>query len=88
MIRFISCLKFAEKLEKCLKKCTLTPCDTCKIFRKHIEEIEVERYKIKRANLEKQIARKRYFLEQFPLTQTSLIEFGYLKEDYPTEKAL
>lgn len=82
--------EFGKKTRAMLDKMHSYACDTCKLFRKHMKEVEVlERYQIKQKKLIKQIEmEKDIFWNKFLAHRAVLIEFGYLKEDYPTDKGV
>lgn len=81
---------FGKKTREMLEKLHSYHCDTCKLFKKHTKEIEVlERYTIKQTKLAKDIEREKdIFWNNFLSHRRVLIEFGYLKDDYPTEKGV
>lgn len=81
---------FGRKTREMLEKLHSYPCDTCKLFKKHMKEIEVlERYTIKQNKLAKEIEKEKdYFWNRFLSHRQVLIDFGYLKEDYPTDKGV
>lgn len=81
---------FGDKTKQMLDKLHTYPCDVCKLFKKHMKEIEVfERYSAKQVNLLKLIERERdIFWNNFLAHREILMEFGYLKEDYPTDKGV
>ena len=83
-------IEFGRKTKQMLDKMHSYACDNCKLFRKHMKEIEVlERYNIKQTKLAKQIElEKDCFWNKFLAHRQVLIEFGYLKEDYPTDKGV
>lgn len=78
--------EFGHKTKQMLEKLHSYPCDTCKLFKKHMKEIEVlERYKIKQNKLKKDIENaKDIFWNKFLSHRSVLNQFGYLKDDYPT----
>ncbi len=82
--------EFGRKNKEMLYKMQSYKCDTCKLFKKHSKEIEVlERYKIKQTKLEKDIEHsKDIFWNKFVSHRQVLKDFGYLKDDYPTEKGV
>lgn len=82
--------EFGRKTKDMLYKMHDYACDTCKLFRKHTKEIEVlDRYILKQKNLEKNIEKERdIFWNKFVSHKKVLQEFGYLKENYPTEKGV
>ena len=81
---------FGNKTKEMLNKMHSYRCDNCKLFKKHMKEIEVlERYTIKQAKLVKQIEmEKDFFWNKFLAHRQVLIDFGYLKDNYPTEKGV
>lgn len=83
-------IDFGRKNKEMLDKLHAYPCDTCKLFKKHTKEIEVlERYNIKQKKLVKEIENsKDIFWNMFLSHRQVLIDFGYLKDDYPTEKGV
>lgn len=83
-------VEFGRKTREMLEKLHSYPCDTCKIFKKHMKEIEVlERYTIKQNKLVKQIEiEKDKFWNDFLAHRKILIDFEYLKDDYPTDKGI
>lgn len=82
--------EFGRKTKEMLEKLHSYPCDTCKLFKKHMKEIEVlERYNIKQKKLVKDIENsKDLFWNMFLSHRRVLMEFNYLKDDYPTEKGI
>lgn len=83
-------VEFGRKTKQMLDKMHAYHCDNCKLFKKHTKEIEVlERYNIKQKKLSKDIEREKdIFWNNFLAHRQVLIDFGYLKEDYPTEKGV
>jgi superfamily II RNA helicase len=83
-------IQFGEKTKDLLHKMQAYQCDTCKLFKKHMKEIEVlERYEQRQAKLLKQIEIERdIFWNKFLSHRQLLKDYGYLKEDYPTEKGV
>lgn len=81
---------FGRKTRNMLEKMHAYKCDNCKLFKKHMKEIEIlERYTIKKNKLAKDIEREKdIFWNNFLSHRQVLIDFGYLKEDYPTEKGV
>jgi len=82
--------EFGRKNREMLEKVHSYKCDRCKLFKKHMKEIEVlERYTIKQNKLAKEIEHsKDIFWNKFVAHRSVLKEFGYLKDDYPTEKGV
>lgn len=83
-------IEFGRKTKQMLEKMHSYPCDNCKLFKKHSKEIEIlERYTIKQKKLEKDIEREKdIFWNNFLAHRQVLMDFGYLKDDYPTEKGV
>lgn len=83
-------IEFGKKTKQMLEKVHSCPCDTCKLFKKHAKEIDVlERYSTKQTKLAKDIEREKdIFWNNFLAHRSILTEFGYLKDDYPTEKGV
>lgn len=81
---------FGRKTRDMLEKLHSYHCDTCKLFKKHSKEVEVlNRYIAKQNKLAKQIEiEKDIFWNKFLAHRQVLIEFEYLKDDYPTEKGV
>ena len=65
-------------------------CDKCKLYKKHAKNLEIiERYSAKLKKLEKEIEiQKDYFWNNFLNHRAALIDMGYLKDDYPTERGV
>jgi ATP-dependent RNA helicase HelY len=63
-------------------------CDTCKIYKKHMKSLELaERFSKRKESLEKEIETQRdIFWNKFLSHRAVLERFGYLTDDYPTEK--
>ena len=80
----------SKRNQELLNKLHFCACDTCKLFKKHMKEIEVlERYTIKQNKLVKEIVHaKDYFWNTFLSHRKVLTDFGYLKDDYPTDKGV
>ncbi|MFA7658657.1 MAG: DEAD/DEAH box helicase [Candidatus Gastranaerophilaceae bacterium] len=83
-------IALGNKTREMLNKMHSYPCDTCKLFKKHMKEIEVlERYTVKQKKLVKDIEREKdIFWNKFLAHRRVLADFGYLKDDYPTEKGV
>lgn len=82
--------ELGRKNREMLEKMHSYKCDKCKFFKKHMKDIEVlERYTIKQKKLAKDIEHsKDIFWNKFLAHRSVLNEFGYLKDDYPTEKGV
>lgn len=83
-------VEFGRKTKQMLDKMHSYHCDTCKLFKKHTKEIEIlERYQVKQKKLVKQIeTEKDIFWNNFLSHRQVLMDFGYLKDDYPTDKGV
>lgn len=83
-------IELGKKTKEMLEKMHSYPCDTCKLFKKHMKEIDVlERYTIKQKKLVKEIEREKdIFWNNFLAHRQVLIDFDYLKDDYPTDKGV
>ena len=80
--------EFEKNTKQLLHQMHNSPCDTCKLFKKHMKLIEVlEKYQRKQETLEKEIERKRdIFWNMFISHKNVLEEYGYIKDNYPTEQ--
>lgn len=83
-------VKFGKETKAMLEKMHAYPCDTCKLYKKHTKNIEViSRFKSKLNKLDKEIERQRdIFWNKFLAHRSVLIDFGYLKDDYPTDRGI
>lgn len=83
-------LEFDKKNRECLNKMHTYHCDMCKSFKNHMKQIELlERYSIKQKKLLKDIEKEKdIFWNTFLAHRQVLMDFGYLKDDYPTEKGV
>lgn len=81
---------FGKKTKEMLEKMHSYACDTCKLFKKHMKEIEVlERYTMKQKKLAKDIEKEKdIFWNNFLSHRQILMDYGYLKDDYPTDKGV
>lgn len=82
--------EFGRKNREMLEKMHSYRCDTCKFFKKHMKDLEVlDRYTVKQKKLAKDIEKEKdIFWNKFLAHRKVLIDFGYLKDDYPTEKGV
>ena len=83
-------LQFGREIKIQLDKMHSYECDTCKLYKKHSRNIEViERILGKKHKLDKEIERQRdIFWNKFLAHRNVLIEYGYLKDNYPTESGI
>ncbi len=79
-------IEFGKKTKDMLNKMHTYQCDDCKLYKKHSKSIEViERIQVRKQKLSKEIERQRdIFWNKFLAHRSVLIDFGYLKDDYPT----
>lgn len=80
-------LQFGAETKAMLSKMHSFQCDTCKLYRKHSKNIEViARLEQRQQKLNKEIERQRdIFWNKFLAHRSVLTDFGYLRDDYPTE---
>lgn len=83
-------VEFGKETKAMLQKMHGFQCDTCKLYKKHSKNVEVlERFTVRSKKLEKEIERQRdIFWNKFLAHRSVLIDFGYLKDDYPTEHGI
>ena len=83
-------VEFGKETKAMLQKMHDFQCDTCKLYKKHSKNVEVlERFTVRSKKLEKEIERQRdIFWNKFLAHRSVLIDFGYLKDDYPTEHGI
>ena len=83
-------VRFGKETKAMLQKMHDFQCDTCKLYKKHSKNVEVlERFTVRSKKLEKEIERQRdIFWNKFLAHRRVLIDFGYLKDDYPTEHGI
>ena len=80
-------IQFGQQNKELLNKMHNFRCDTCKLYKKHSKNVEViARIYARQHKLEKEMERQRdIFWNKFLSHRSVLIDFGYLKEDYPTD---
>ena len=80
-------IQFGQQNKELLNKMHNFRCDTCKLYKKHSKNLEViARIYARQHKLEKEMDRQRdIFWNKFLSHRSVLIDFGYLKEDYPTD---
>src|SRR5574344_1530468 len=81
-------VEYEKKSSDFYKKMSSMPCFSCKFYKKHIKQIEViERLNKKIKSMDKEIDnQKNIYWNNFISRAEILHEFGYLKDNYPTEK--
>ena len=82
--------EFGRQNKIMLEKMHSYECDTCKLYKKHMKIIElVNRYEKKQKELNKEIEKQKdIFWNRFLSHRAVLQEYGYLKDDYPTEEGI
>ena len=80
-------IQFGKQNKELLASMHSFKCDTCKLYKKHSKNVEViERIRVRQHKLEKEMERQRdIFWNKFLAHRSVLIDFGYLKDDYPTD---
>lgn len=83
-------IKFWKETKAMLSQMHTFQCDTCKLYKKHSKNVEVlQRIYSRKNKLEKEIERQRdIFWNKFLAHRSVLNEYGYLKDDYPTDKGV
>ena len=83
-------IKFGKETKAMLSQMHTFQCDTCKLYKKHSKNVEVlQRIYSRKNKLEKEIERQRdIFWNKFLAHRSVLNEYGYLKDDYPTDKGV
>ena len=80
-------ISFGRKTKALLEKMHSYKCDNCKLYKKHSKNIEVlDRFNIRLNKLDKEIEKQKdIFWNMFLAHRSVLIDYGYLKDDYPTD---
>ena len=83
-------VEFGRQTKAMLQKMHSYECDTCKLFKKHMKILDVlARYSAKEKALEKEIEKQKdIFWNKFLSHRAVLMDYGYIKDDYPTEKGI
>ena len=83
-------VQFGRETKKMLAKMHDFDCDRCNRYKKHSKNIEVINRLVTRKNrLAKDIEREKdIFWNKFLSHRAVLAEFGYLRDDYPTEQGI
>ncbi len=81
---------FGKKTKGMLNELHKYKCDTCKLYKKHSKNVEVvERILARKKKLEKEIDRQRdIFWNKFLAHKAVLEEYGYIVDNFPTEKGV
>lgn len=82
--------EFGKQTKAMLQKMHSYECDTCKLFKKHMKILDVlARYSAKEKALEKEIEKQKdIFWNKFLSHRAVLMDYGYIKDDYPTERGI
>lgn len=78
---------FGRETKALLESMHSFKCDNCKLYKKHSKNIEVvERFNIRLQKIDKEIEKQKdIFWNKFLAHRSVLIDYCYLKDDYPTE---
>ena len=81
-------IEFGERNKAELHQLQKYPCDCCKHYKRHAKNLEVlKRIISKKQKLQKEIERQKdIYWNKFLAHRTVLEEYGYLTNDYPTDK--
>lgn len=83
-------VEFGKMTKELLEKMHSYECDTCKLFKKHMKSIDILlRYEAKQRHLDKEIEKQKdIFWNKFLAHRAVLMDYGYIKDDYPTERGV
>lgn len=83
-------LDFGNKTKELLERMHSYECDNCKLFKKHMKNIEIlQRFQTKQKILDKEIEKQKdIFWNKFLAHRSVLMDYGYIKDDYPTEEGV
>lgn len=81
-------VEFGKRNKEELHKLQSFACDTCKLYKKHSKNLEVlKRIDSKKKKLLKEIEKQKdIYWNKFIAHRAVLKEYGYIQNDYPTEK--
>ena len=81
-------VEFGKRNKEELHKLQTFACDTCKLYKKHSKNLEVlKRIDSKKKKLLKEIEKQKdIYWNKFISHRAVLKEYGYIQNDYPTEK--
>ena len=81
-------LEFERMVKQQLHKMNSYQCNNCKIYKKHAKTIELlKRHQLREHQIQKEInLQKDIFWNKFVSHKKTLERFGYIHDDYPTEK--
>jgi len=80
--------EYDQKSKELYKKMSAYACEGCKLYKKHMKEIQLlERFKKRAKELDKEIEwQKDVYWQSFLSHREVLIQLKHLKDDYPTSK--
>lgn len=83
-------VEFGNKTKELLNKMHSYECDQCKLYKKHMKSVEVlTRYLSKQKVLDKEIEKQKdIFWNKFLSHRAVLADYGYIKDNYPTEEGV
>ena len=83
-------IDFGNKTKELLERMHSYECDNCKLFKKHMKNIEIlQRFMAKQKVLDKEIEKQKdIFWNKFLAHRAVLMEYGYIQNDYPTEEGV
>ncbi len=83
-------IEFSNNTKNMLSLMHSYECDTCKLFKKHMKNIEVlNRYKSKQKALDKEIEKQKdIFWNKFLSHRSVLLDYGYIQNDYPSNEGI
>lgn len=83
-------IDFGNKTKELLDRMHSYECDNCKLFKKHMKNIEIlQRFLAKQKVLDKEIEKQKdIFWNKFLAHRAVLMDYGYIKDDYPTEEGI
>ena len=83
-------VEYSNKTKELYKKMEAMKCNYCKLYKKHIKEAELkERFQKKFDKISKTIEfEKDTYWNRFIKLKEILAEYGYIQNDYPTEKGI
>lgn len=81
-------IEFGNRNKQDLQKLQSFACDTCKHYKKHAKNLEViKRIESKKKKLAKEIERQKdIYWNKFMAHRAVLMDYGYLTNDFPTDK--
>lgn len=81
-------IAFEQTVKEQLNKMHSFNCDTCKLYKKHMKSLDLlERYQKRGEQLAKEIDNQRdIFWNKFLSHRNALSIYGYLQDDFPTDK--